>query len=458
MTLPLLDGGQLTLLDWSAPAPFALALPDGEQLEFTQVLRWLPGRRVSGVARRAGVSVFAKLFIGERAARHAAREQAGSAALREKGLPTPALLATLNLPGGGVLLLSELLSAAQTLETRLAHIDALQPAFALLGRLHAAGLVHDDLHPGNFLYQGERLWLIDGDGVHPADAAQQFANLALFLSQLPIWLDAHWAELLVGYGRTIDTVALVHLVDHWRKRRLQQFLAKTLRNCTSFAVDRKNSRFSVVLRSQQAMLSPWLADPDRMLAQGRILKDGGTCSVAALDLGEMPAVVKRYNLKDWRHAVSRAWRPSRAWHSWREAHRLAFYGFATPTPLAMSEERHGPLHSLRGRAFLLTEFCPGASLLEVLSAEHQPDAVQAAALIRLFAGLHRLRITHGDLKANNLLWHAGQVVLIDLDAMTQHASSRAFQRAWRRDRARFLRNWPTGSVLHGWLDANLPPA
>ena len=80
----------------------------------------------------------------------------------------------------------------------------------------------------------------------------------------------------------------------------------------------------------------------------------------------------------------------------------------------------------------------------------------AAALLTLFGTLHALRISHGDLKATNLLWHDGQVVLIDLDAMTQHRSSRTHAQAWQRDRARFLRNWPAGSPLVRWLDARLP--
>lgn len=80
------------------------------------------------------------------------------------------------------------------------------------------------------------------------------------------------------------------------------------------------------------------------------------------------------------------------------------------------------------------------------------------AIASLFATLHRLRISHGDLKATNLLWHAGKVWLIDLDACIQHHSEAAYRKAWRRDRARLLRNWPEASVLGCWLQANMPPA
>ena len=454
--LPLLSAAQLAEAGWNPPAPFALDLPEGGQIEFVQILRWLPGRRLSGVAQRDGKTVFAKLFIGDSAARHCTREAKGIQALQAGNIPTPACLTTLEIPGLGLLLLSEFLPEAQTLESSLGDVTALLPAFALLGRLHAAGLVHDDLHPGNFLCQGERLWLIDGDGIRPTAATpQHLDNLALLLSQLPLALDAHWDSLLRAYGLPVEGNVLPGLVDEWRQRRLQRFLAKTLRNCTNFAVDRNKTRFSVVLRRDQDALAELLDDPDTLLAQGRFFKDGGACSVAALPVGGISTVVKRYNLKNWRHALSRAWRPSRAWHSWREAHRLLFYGLATPTPLAMIEERFGPL---RGRAFLITEFCPGPSLYEVLVADREPEADLAAALIQLFGDLSRLRVTHGDLKAHNLFWHDAQVVLIDLDATTQHRSSSSFRRAWRRDRARFLRNWSADSVLHAWLDAKLPPA
>ena len=98
------------------------------------------------------------------------------------------------------------------------------------------------------------------------------------------------------------------------------------------------------------------------------------------------------------------------------------------------------------------------NLLELLSGDVVPQGDVAQAIVDLFKSLHDVRISHGDLKATNLLWHAGRVLLIDLDAVQQHASSQRHAKAWQRDRARLLRNWPSTSPLHRWLDANLPPA
>jgi tRNA A-37 threonylcarbamoyl transferase component Bud32 len=119
------------------------------------------------------------------------------------------------------------------------------------------------------------------------------------------------------------------------------------------------------------------------------------------------------------------------------------------------EERFGPL---RRRAWLITEFCAGPNLREHLSSDCPPPPEEAKAITSLFRTMHELRISHGDLKATNLLWYDGQVIVIDLDATVQHRSSSAHARAWCRDRTRLLRNWPAGSVLVRWLEANLPRA
>jgi tRNA A-37 threonylcarbamoyl transferase component Bud32 len=228
-----------------------------------------------------------------------------------------------------------------------------------------------------------------------------------------------------------------------------------LRDCSQFAVRRTFGRFSAVVRSEteSEAMAALLDAPDAAIARGRLLKEGNTCTVARVEVDGRALVVKRYNLKSPGHALSRCWRPSRAWHAWLAGHRLAFHGIATPAPLALIEERLGPL---RRRAFLITEFCPGNDLLRYLSHQHVPDATEATAIEGLFERLFHLKITHGDMKATNFLWHDRRLVLIDLDSVTEHRGERAFLRGWRRDRARFLRNWPVDSVLYRWLDAHLP--
>jgi len=237
-------------------------------------------------------------------------------------------------------------------------------------------------------------------------------------------------------------------------------LRETLRPSALFEVRQNFRRFISVAREDASWLAPLLDDPDAVMTTGEMLKEDDGDTVVRVEVAGRSLVVKRYNIKSATHALSRAFRPSRAWRSWREAHRLLLLGISTPYPRAMIEERLGPL---RRRAWIITDYCPGPTLIERL-APHveaaEPPLAEGAALLRLMETLHACRIKHGDCKANNLLWNEamGGIVVIDLDATTQHTLSFAAARAWRRDRKRLLANWPKGSGLHRWLDARLPSA
>ncbi len=475
--VPLLGIKQLAALGHQPDLPFRITLPDGAELTLLSLLRVLPGKRIVGEGLLNGQRVLAKLFIARGSARHWAQEQAGIEALRQSGVPTPGLLVSSPLAAGGHVLLTDFLDPAESLAEAWSRqswrvpgdpeaLTVLLPAFGVLGRLHAAGLIQDDLHLGNFLQHAGHLFVIDGDAVRaitpgqPLDTTQAVRNLAILSAQLPPGWDTQQHPLLAAYrdggGKTGDAPANLQAeILRVRAWRLKRFLAKTTRNCTLFSVQQQLARFVAVVREQATDLAPLLADPDAFVGTGQLLKDGATCTVVRSESTNGPLVIKRYNLKNLRHALTRLWRPSRAWHSWREGHRLRFLGIPTPAPLALLEERLGPL---RRRAWLFTEFCPGPNLLTHLSADCEPPADEARAIMSLFQSMHELKISHGDLKATNLLWHEGRVLLIDLDATTQHRSPAAWQRAWRRDRARLLRNWPASSALHRWLDETLPAA
>ena len=472
-----LDAAALRDAGREPATPFRVTLADGNEVVVSRLLRVLPGKRVVGEGQWRGRRVLVKLFVGGASARHWRQEKAGVEALLNAGILTPDLLLATSLPAGGHVLLTRYLDAAQSLAQawlpvadfpagHAAALDVLRPAFRVLGAMHAAGLVQQDLHLGNFLRCADEVFVIDGDAVRgitpgkPLDELPATRNLAILLAQLPIAWDACRGALLDAYRAgggffLSETARLEGEVARVRIWRLKDFLGKTLRDCTLFAVTRSTFRFTAVARGEADRLAPLLKSPDEAIRRGLLLKDGRTCTVAQVELAGRTLIVKRYNLKNLPHFLERCWRPSRAWHSWREGHRLRFLGISTPEPLALIEERTGPL---RRRAFLVCEYSPGKNLLDLLSPDQAPAGDVARAIVSLFSTLYALRISHGDLKATNLLFHDGKVVVIDLDAVRQHGTENSYVRAWRRDRERLLRNWPESSTLRQWLDTHLPPA
>ena len=201
---------------------------------------------------------------------------------------------------------------------------------------------------------------------------------------------------------------------------------------------------------------PVLEQADALLDRGHLYKTGGAASVGKVEVAGRTLVIKRYNIKGFAHWLKRFWRPSRAWHSWREGNRLAFLGIATPKPLAVLEKR---FLWLRSRAYLVTEFLPGPDIIERFAPYVESGAApesELLALDQLFARLIAERISHGDFKGHNLFWQADRWALIDLDSMCQHASVSRFAPAYARDRARFMRNWPESSALYQVIDQRLP--
>lgn len=471
---PLVDAATLRAAGRNPAMPCRVALADGRELELLRSLRVLPGKRIVAEAVLDGEHVLAKVFISDAAERHAQREREGIEALVAAGIDTPALVWNDALTGGGQALLTRFLPAATSLAEHwktaahppgdAASLALLAPILTQIGRMHAAGVTQSDLHYGNFLMDAGRTWVIDGDTVdrHTAPLAPEpaAANLAILLAQLPPAWDDCLGDLLhhyvAGGGHLPDPAQLSRQVEEVRQRRLDDLLEKGLRDCTLFAVNKSFKRFSSVVRDEAGALAPLLADLDGAMARGALLKDGRTVTVAKVQLGERAVVIKRYKIKGTAHGLSRMLRPSRAWHSWLASIRLRFFGIDTPRALAMIEERIGPL---RRKAWLVTEWDPGVRLNHALRADQLPDDDLAVALRATFTNLVCERIQHGDLKATNLLWHAERLSLslIDLDATTAHRTPEAFARAWARDRARLLRNWPQNSALVRWLDANLPP-
>ena len=458
--------------------PQLLQLPGGD-LQLQQQLRVLPGQRYVAQAQWQGRPVLAKLLVGNKAARHFQRELDGARQLAGQGLNTPQLLADGLCEGEGGWLLFEYLQGAESLwdawraveHQPLLSVDqqaVLASALASIAKMHRQGLWQADLHLDNLLRQDGQLYVIDGGGVQveiawqPLSRKRVLENLGVFFAQLPVELTPFIEELLVHYllvngEHALPLEALLGEVAKVRQWRLRDYLRKAARDCTLFAARIGAFGLRVVRRADQPTLQPLLEDIDRVTEQGHIYKTGGAATVAQVQLQGRSLVVKRYNVKSLGHWLKRFWRPSRAWHSWIAGNRLQLLGIATPQPLAVLERRWC---WLRGRAYLITEYCGGQDIIARFQAFHDgsPPESDLLALDRLFAALLRERISHGDFKGHNLFWDDRLACwsLIDLDAMQQHRSARSFARDYARDRARFLRNWPADSQLFKLLDQRLP--
>lgn len=461
------------------PLTVTLADAAGEaDLQLLSLLRVLPGQRYVGAGIWRGTKVLAKLLVGSNAARHFQRELDGARLLADQGLTTPRLLADGLKDGEGGWLLFEYLDHAQGLGDAWAEVEhqpmlsdeqhrVLGEALTAVAHMHAQGLWQEDLHLDNLMRQDGQLYLIDGAGIKAETPGQQLSrqrvleNLGVFFAQLPKRLEPFIEEALVHYvmanaEHALPLEALQKQVDKVRNWRLKDYLNKAGRECTLFSVQRSLSGLRAICRGEVQVLLPVLEQADTLIDQGHLYKTGGAASVARIEIDGRPLVLKRYNIKNTAHWFKRFWRPSRAWHSWIEGHRLAFLDIATPRPLAVLEQR---TLGLRSRAYLVTEYADGPDLIEsfapFIESGDAPDE-QVEALVSVMQQLIRERISHGDFKGHNLFWQAGRWSLIDLDAMCQHATQLSFAPAFARDRARLLRNWPSASALHQRLDKLLP--
>ena len=185
------------------------------------------------------------------------------------------------------------------------------------------------------------------------------------------------------------------------------------------------------------------SDPDHVLESGSIFRAGDRSTIAAVTLAGVDGILKRSHTRGLGHAVRHALQRSRARRSWEYARRVAHAGLLTPRPLAILEARRGPWRRV---SYLMTERIHSGVALHKWVAEHSGPSGAIEGIARQFGCVWRIlgeaRLTHGDMKAANLLVDpSGMIWLVDLDGMRHHSTSLGWSRARERDRRRFLRNW-----------------
>ncbi len=309
----------------------------------------------------------------------------------------------------------------------------------LLARMHDAGVVHADLHPGNLLlrlgpHDEPGLYLIDLYAVRlgsPLGWRRGRDNLVVLnrwfilratrsdrlrcsrayreARALPIGSRPNAAG-----GREVERDTLISNLQFWRSRDRRCLGGnRWFRRVRSAA-----AAGQAVADVDPAVLAPLLADPDEPFRRPGVvvLKDSPSSTVIEFDLlvagASRRVIYKRFAVTRWTDPWASLFRPPPALRSYVMGHGLRLRGLPTPRPLAVWHRRR---FGLAREGYLLTEKVPGARELpdHVAGLAHLHPAERRAALGalirhagRLLAVLHDRRLSHRDLKGPNLLVNA----------------------------------------------------
>lgn len=451
---------QLTDSNHNVQVPFAINLAkDKGILTCNAILRLLAKKRISCFAQWQNQPVFAKLFFdNKRQHQHFQREVHGANALAQANILTPKLLFSGKSHCGSIhIVIYEKIFDAVNVTTAI-EINSpklLDQFLETIAKHHLAGVLQNDIHLDNFLVAKNKIYSIDCADIKVPKKSRikslsrraSLKNLGTLYAQFRQLPQQKITESFASYtyirGWKLKPSLWQQLdkeIKNSRKLRQHKYLKKIFRDCSEFITKRSQTYFFVSRRDcYSPEISALISNPDAFLNNARILKAGRSSTVGLVAIDNRQIVIKRYNIKNYRHAISRCWRPSRAWHSWRNAHHLQMIGITTPKPIAMIERRFGPL---RSSAYFITEYINGTTLADFVATNNMAKFQELIPLIyQIFNKLGHDQLSHGDMKATNFIVTDDTLALLDLDALTQHRFHWRYNSARKCDKNRFLNNF-----------------
>jgi tRNA A-37 threonylcarbamoyl transferase component Bud32 len=412
-----------------------------EHLSCTKLLRFVPGRRKVYEALWNDKEVIVKVFTHTLSAkRHLRREWKGLNNLATRKLNAPKPLFFGKTDNGQWVVVAEKISASltaleiyQKLHDSREKLELLTLIGRELAKQHIEGVMQKDLHLGNFLVQGNDVFLLDAGQIwfysHHLGRNKSIAQLAMLAAWLSDDCKEDIKKLCKQYYKVrgwnfegADQTIFWKYLTACRKRAVRKGLKKSLRTSKRFIKVDTGQYVGVFDRSfcQDAEPLDFIERIDALMNNGKILKNGNTCYVSRLTWNGRDVVVKRYNHKGIIHSLRHTIKRSRARRCWLNGHRLGMYNIATSKPLAFFEQHRS---FLIWKSYLVTEYVDGLSLYNYLREENIPREKSKTAVQQvrnLIGGMAKYKITHGDLKHTNILITENGPALTDLDSMKFH--------------------------------------
>jgi len=450
-----------------AESPFQLLIrcPSGktETLTCASLLRSIPGRREVYDAFWNDRAVIVKLFSHRISAkRHLKREWRGLRLLRQRGLNSPKALFFGKTEDGRLALVVEKIVNSLTVldvfsktKEKTERLDLLVLISKELANEHNRGVLQKDLNFGNFLLEGNKVFVLDPGQMQfssrPVTRNKGISQLASLASCLADSNTESIPKLCMEYLKArewsfresdeilIHKQILIHL-----KRVIRKGLKKCLRTSKKYLRIDAGENIAVFDKDFCQGTDPlgFIEQVDSLMDKGQILKNGDTCYVSRLTWNGMDVVVKRYNHKGFFHSLRHTAKKSRAYRGWLHTHRLGILDMAAPKGLAYIENYKG---FLVWKSYIVTEYIRGQKLYDFLRNKVVTQEQRSKVTLQIKDLLDKLgkhRISHGDLKHTNILITKDGPILTDLDGMKVHKFNWIYQRYRAKDRARLLKNWP----------------
>lgn len=436
--------------------PFRLMV-DGQELLVQQALRLLPGKRLVAYGVWGDQNVVVKLFYQPSKSKlHFSREYWGYTQAKQAQLNVAELLYS----GSAEVMPKVFMMVYQQLypvklfgqflqEAREEEVwERLQQLHEVLVQLYSHGLQQVDGHWDNFALVHDTVYALDYMSIRPCPGKRaEWRNLAALYAQLPLYYQQYLNDLLRYYchyrGGVRDSILQVFVQTQMELSRWDK-VQYVLNKCT-----RSTSRWSQYYKlpywhiCDEARVGPelqaFLKDPEVQFneSQQRIIKNGNTATLFYAVFDDQAVIVKRYNVKNAGHLLTHCWRSSRALKSWRNSCVLEEFAIPTAQPLAMVEKR---VMGLTAQSYMVMSYIPGVTLDHYLNEYYDERVIEAT--IDLLECLAIMRISHGDLKAQNFIVHNHNVYLVDVDAMQlfRH-NDKKWRKIFNKDLERFRKNW-----------------
>ena len=290
----------------------------------------------------------------------------------------------------------------------------------MVRKIHNTGLFHKDLHAGNFLRDGQSLFITDlhrAKIVRTLSLNQRLWNLSqLFQSLRPIWEDSDRLQFIEKYfeGNPFDLqkkrelLQKIHsLMDRFQKRQWRSRTKRCLMESTEFLILKERGIYYYHRRDFPLDRLKEVIEEHLRLAKERpstLVKQSSEVLVSILNDGKNRICVKQFRYPHFLDSFKEHFRRSNGLKSWVAGNGLITRGIPSLKPMALMESRNWL--GLR-ESFFLIEAPETDQELDRYILKGFEDFKEKRLFIKAFAQwlshFHKMRLYHRDMKTCNIL-------------------------------------------------------